>query len=142
MSKDKEIYFKKLPLPDRITALRENAVSSYEKNVIRDFSEEELGDIKTTLSEQAITLNDAEIERKEKVAALTASIKVMKVGIKDTLKDLKNKYYESQEVVYDIDDQEAGKMYTFDSQGNCLNERRLTPKEKQTTIKHLNANAS
>ena len=142
MSKQKEAYFKSLPMPERITALRENAVTNYEKNVIRDFSEEELADIKTTLSEQAITLNDAEIERKEKVAALTAQIKLMKVSIKDTLKDLKNKYYESEETVYDIDDQEEGKMYTFDSQGNLLSERRLTPKEKQTTIKHLNANAS
>lgn len=142
MSKEKEAYFKKLPMPERITALRENAVTSYEKNVIRDFSEEELSEIKSTLSDQSIILNDAEIERKEKLAALTASIKIIKIGIKDTLKDLKNKYYESEETVYDIDDQESGQMFTYDSQGNILSQRRLTPKEKQTSIKHLNANAS
>jgi hypothetical protein len=137
MSKEKEAYFKNLPHNERLTALRENAVKSYQKNVIRDFTEEELSDIKTTLSEQAITLNDAEIEKKELTADLTAKIKLKKAEIKTTLRDLKNKYYENEEAVFDIDDQEAGLMYTFDNQGNILSQRRLTPAERQTTIKNL-----
>ena len=142
MSKEKEAFFKKLPYAERLTALRENAVTSYEKNVIRDFSEEELADIKTTLSEQAIVLNDVEIEKKELTSGLTAKIKVLKGDIKTTLRDLKNKYYESEETVFDIDDQETGQMHTFDNNGNLLASRKLTPKEKQLNIKHLNANAS
>lgn len=137
MSKEKEAYFKNLPHNERLTALRENAVKSYQKNIIRDFTEEELSDIKTTLSEQAITLNDAEIEKKELTADLTAKIKLKKAEIKTTLRDLKNKYYENEETVFDIDDQEAGLMYTFDNQGNILSKRRLTPQERQTTIKNL-----
>lgn len=142
MSKEKEAYFKKLQHTERITALRENAVMSYEKNVIRDFSEEELSDIKTTLSEQAIELNDVEIEKKELTSGLTSKIKVIKGNIKTTLRDLKNKYYENEETVYDIDDQEVGLMHTFDNQGNLLSTRKLTPKEKQLNIKHLNQQAS
>lgn len=142
MSAEKEAYFKKLPHPERITALRENAVTSYNKNVIREFSEEELADIKTTLSEQAILLNDLKIEKKEITAVISGKIKTEEAKIKTTLKDLKNKYYESDETVYDIDDQEAGQMYTYDSQGNLIGQRRLTPKEKQVSIKHLNTQAS
>lgn len=142
MSKEKEAYFKKLPMPDRITALRENAVTHYNKNVIRDFCEEEIADIKTTLSEQAIRLNDLKIEKKELTSVISGKIKITETEMKGTLKDLKNKYYENEETVYDIDDQEAGEMYTFDSQGNLLSTRKLTPKEKQLNIKHLNAEAS
>lgn len=142
MSKEKEAYFKSLSMPERITALRENAVTHYNKNVIRDFSEEEIADIKTTLSEQAIRLNDLKIEKKELTSVISGKIKTTEAEMKSTLKDLKNKYYENEETVYDIDDQEAGEMYTFDNQGNLLSTRKLTPKERQTTIRNLNANAS
>lgn len=142
MSKTKEAYFKSLQMPERITALRENAVTHYNKNVIRDFSEEEIADIKTTLSEQAIRLNDLKIEKKELTSVISGKIKTTEGEMKGTLKDLKNKYYENEETVYDIDDQEAGEMYTFDNQGNLLSTRKLTPKERQTTIRNLNAEAS
>lgn len=142
MSKQKEAYFKNLPMPERVTALRENAITHYNKNVIRDFSEEEIADIKTTLSEQAIRLNDLKIEKKELTSVISSKIKSTESEMKNTLKDLKNKYYESEETVYDIDDQEAGEMYTFDNQGNLLSTRKLTPKERQITIKQLNTNAS
>ncbi len=142
MINEKEAYFKKLPHPERITALRENADTSYTKNIIRDFSEEELADIKTTLSEQAILLNDLKIEKKEITAVISTKIKTEEANIKTTLRDLKNKYYESEETVFDIKDQEESKMYTYDGQGNLIGERRLTPKEKQLDIRNLNAKAS
>jgi hypothetical protein len=142
MSKQKEAYFKSLTMPERVTALRENAVTHYKKNVIRDFSEEEIADIKTTLSEQAIRLNDLKIEKKELTSVISGKIKITESEMKGTLKDLKNKYYENEETVYDIDDQETGEMYTFDNQGNLLSTRKLTPKERQTTIRNLNASAS
>ena len=142
MSNTKEAYFKSLSMPERITALRENAVTQYNKNVIRDFSEEEIADIKTTLSEQAIKLNDLKIEKKELTSVISGKIKTAEAEMKGTLKDLKNKYYENEETVYDIDDQEAGEMHTFDNQGNLLSTRKLTPKERQTTIRNLNTQAS
>ncbi len=138
MSKEKEAYFKNLPPVERVSALRANAVEAYHKNVVRDFSEEDLDEMKSRLSEVSIVLNDTEIEKAEANKEINLRIKTEKLKRSTLLKDLKNKYYESQEQVFDIDDQENGNMLTFDGEGNLLSTRRLTPKEKQTSIKHLN----
>lgn len=138
MDKSKEAYFKGLTPIERQTALKENAVESYTKNVVRNFSEDDLSEMKDRLSETCIGLNDVELEKKDLNAEINGRIKSIKLNRGTLLKDLKNKYYENQETVYDIDDQEQGMMYTFDSEGNILGSRKLTPKERQTSIKSLN----
>lgn len=133
----KEQFFKKLQPLDRVQALKDNAVECYQKNVIRNFSEEELVEMKSDLSEVDISFNDLEMEKKEMVAEINDKIKVYKDKRSLLLKHLKDKYYESNEDVFDIDNQEDGVMETYDKQGNLLTTRRLTPKERQTTIKNL-----
>jgi len=140
MSKEKEAYFKGLNQNERLTALRENAVKQYNKNVVRNFSEEELTEMKSTLSEVDISMNDAEIEKKEITAEVSGRIKVFKESRSVLLRDLKNKYYETEESVFDIDDQDACIMMTLDAQGTIISTRRLTPQEKQTKIKNLISN--
>jgi len=138
MKKQKEAYFKGLSPIERQTALKENAVESYTKSVVRNFSEDDLSEMKDRLSETCINLNDVELEKKDLNAEINARIKAIKVQRGTLLRDLKNKYYENQETVFDIDDQEEGIMYTFDQEGNVLSTRKLTPKERQTNIKSLN----
>lgn len=138
MSRQKEMYFKNLTPSERTTALNENADAKYSKSVVRDFSEDELTEMKTTLSEVSIILNDTEIEKKEMTAEVNERIKMEKNKRSILLRDLKNKYYENNETVYDIADQEEGTMSTFDFNGNLLSERKLTPKEKQTKLLTLN----
>jgi|GEM_PF-5711666 len=140
MSKEKEAYFKGLNQNERLTALRENAVKQYNKNVVRNFSEEELTEMKSTLSEVDISMNDAEIEKKEITAEVSGRIKVFKESRAVLLRDLKNKYYETEESVFDIDDQEACIMMTLDAKGTIISTRRLTPQEKQIKIKNLISN--
>lgn len=134
MSKEKEAYFKGLPPTERITALTENADAKYNKSVVRYFTEEELSEKKTTLSEVSINLNDIEIEKKEATQEINARLKIEKSKRTLLLKDLKNKYFESDETVFDIADQENGMMLTFDYNGILVGSRRLTPKEKQTKL--------
>lgn len=142
MEKQQEAYFKGLSPTERQTALKENAREVYTKSVVRDFSEDDLVEMKDRLSDTDIALNDTEIEKKEANTLINARIKTLKVERTSLLKDLKLKYYENTETVYDIDDQENGTMSTYDGNGNLLSTRKLTPKEKQTTIKVLNQKAS
>lgn len=131
MSKDKEAYFKSLSPPERITALTENADTKYNKSVVRNFSEEELTEKKAVLSEVSLVINDLEVEKKEVTAEINIRLKPEKEKLAGLLKDIRNKYYENDETVFDIADHEEGVMETFDYNGNLLASRRLTPKEKQ-----------
>jgi len=139
MQNQKQAYFKSLSDIERATALKENAVSAYTKNVVRDFTEEDLDEMKSRLSEVDIELNDTEIEKKELTQEINGRIKIFKTRRSELLRDLKNKYFESNETVYDIDNQEDGVMETYDHAGNLIGTRKLSPKERQTTIKNLNA---
>lgn len=137
MINTKEAYFETLPQTERATAIRELAVTSYNKNVVRNFTEEELTEMKSELSEVDINLNDLEEEKKAVTAEINERIKPVKDARSILLKQLKDKYFENMETVYDIDDQEEGMMHTFDHSGKLLGSRRLTPKERQTSIRNL-----
>lgn len=134
MSTEKEAFFKSKSQNERLTALRENADTTYSKNVVRPFTDEELTDMKHTLSEVDIQMNDAEIEKKELTKEVNDRIKAFKGTRTYLLKSLKDKYVEQLETVFDIADQENGVMETFDCEGNLLSTRKLTPKEKQTKL--------
>lgn len=133
MSKRKSMseYFKGLPTPDRITALRENAVEEYEKNVVRYYSEEELAEMKHQLSDEDLKIDDAEQEKKELTKEINDRIKKHKDMRSFLLRGIRNKYYENRETVYDLPNQEEGIMETYDGGGNLLATRRLTPAERQ-----------
>lgn len=130
-NKSSEAYFKGLSPVDRITALRENAVEKYNKNVIRHYSEEELTEMKHRLSDEDIKIDDAEEEKRALTKELSKTIKEHKTVHTSLLKGIKNKYWESFEEVFDLANQEEGVMETYDCEGNLVNSRRLTPSEKQ-----------
>lgn len=140
MEKSSEQYFKSLSTPERITALRENAVEKYNKNVIRHYSEEELADMKHKLSDEDIRIADAEQEKKDMTKEINGRIKAYKSSHSHLLKGIRNKYWESNEEVYDLDNQDTGHMETYDVDGNLIGTRRLTPAEKQTRTFNLDVN--
>lgn len=51
---------------------------------------------------------------------------------------LKLGYETSDETVYLMDDQDAGKMHYYDAEGKYLHSRKLSPAEKQTKIHQIN----
>lgn len=138
MSKEKEAYFRGLSQNERLTALQENADTKYSKTVVRNFSEDELTEMKNELSDVDINMNDAEIEKKEITKEVTGRINVFKSTRTTLLRNLKNKYFENDETVYDIADHDGGMMETYDHNGVMIGSRRLTPKEKQTKLITLN----
>ena len=133
--KQLEAYYKSLSQNERLDALKNDAVEQYEKLMKRDLEQIDLDEMKSRLSEIDIALNDMELQKKELVAPINIRIKEAKDTHAILLRDLKNKYYEINEVVFDVDDQEAGVMHTFDNQGNLIATRNLTPQEKQARIK-------
>ncbi len=121
--------------------LKDNCARTEEQMVKRYFSEDEMADMRVDLSDRSIARNDLQEELKNISKDLKDKIKAETTLIKNNLKDLKKKYTEQKEVVYLMDDQEAGRMYYYSVTGDLLSDRKLLPSEKQTRIREIRKSA-
>jgi hypothetical protein len=87
------------------------------------------------LSEVSIQLSELEDKKKLLLAELKAEAELPTEIKKEVLVAIKHKSEFRNEILYYIDDQEAGMMYIFDADAVCVETRRLRQEEKQTTIK-------
>lgn len=122
-----------IPKEQRFKHLGEMAVKTQTEKVRRQYSEDEILQMKDFVSEESISL----LEKDEEFAAIkkefNAAIKKFKDQIKDALKSLKRKYSEQEETVFLMDDQEAGLMHIYDQEGVFLYSRKLYADERQLT---------
>lgn len=134
----KDTIYEGRPQNEKLDLLRANCKSSEFQDVKIFFSEEDLAEMKTRLSEVSIDRDAFEDELRELSKGLREKIKASTNTFKILLVHLKNKFeYQSQEV-FDFDDQEQGLMLTYNNQGELINSRKLRPQEKQTRIVNLN----
>ena len=70
-----KLLFQEYPLEKRAEFLKDNCITIEEVSYMRRFSQEELIEMKNSLSDLSIQENDTEEERKALVADLTATIK-------------------------------------------------------------------
>jgi len=125
---DKETQNKKLEL------LEANCKSKEQQMVQVDFSEDDLSEMKSRLSEIAIEKDELEVELKELSKGLRDKIKEKNGKLKGLLVHLRNKYDLQMQTVYEFDNQEDGLMLTYNAQGELINSRKLRPAERQTRI--------
>lgn len=139
MKKDlKQTIFENATQNERLELLKANARTIETEMVRVHFSEDDLSEMKSRLSESSIIKNDLEIEKKDLTTDLNLKIKEQKGTIKGLLGYLKLKYEEQSQEVFLFDDQEAGMMLTYNNQGEPIASRRLRPAEKQTRIVDFN----
>jgi len=133
------IYDGKTPM-EKIELLRANCRSSEFTQIKIYFSQDDLDEMKSNLSELCIEKDGNEDELKELSKGLRDKIKEQSGRIKALLKLLKDKYeYQTQEV-FDFDDQENGLMLTYNYNGELINSRKLRPQERQTKMFNINNN--
>lgn len=122
---------------DRLDALRANADSVERKDVEEVFSQEELAEMKTNLSDFVIDELKKKDELRELSKGLRADIKVQSDNIKLVSRFIADGYRVVNQEVYNIADQELGQMITVNGSGDEICRRKLKPAEKQAKIVNI-----
>jgi hypothetical protein len=136
---EKQTYLKSLGPIERLSALRSNAYSTKTEVVTRYYSDDELIDMKSRLSEVSIAHHDLQEQKKAENEKINAQIKLAAGEIKTILTDLKKKQYENTEEVFEIEGNEDGVMEIYDRDANLLYTRKMRPDERQVKIKEFNS---
>jgi len=129
-----ENLFDDQPVEQRAALLEANAVRVENESVKRYFTPTELETMKNELSDLSIQKDDQEEALKAISKTYRDAIKGLRAQLKENLKGLRERSYTQNEKVYLMDDQKAGVMNYYDSQGIFIRSRKLLPGEKQTRI--------
>lgn len=127
---------------DRIAFLMDNCDKVEEIGYTKQFSEEQLSEMKNNLSEIAITINDLEEEKKEAVATFKASIDPLKQEKKTLIDGLKTKATYVRETCYKFIDGEKREVGYYNAQGDLVESRSASADELQTNIFQLTRKAN
>jgi seryl-tRNA synthetase len=106
-----------------------------EKSYTKNLTEEEIVERKDEYSEIAISLSEIAEQKKEIMEKFKQLVKEPKLKASMLLDAIKFKSEQKHGQLFLVDDQEDGMMYSFDTQGVCVEVRPLTKEEKQTKLK-------
>jgi hypothetical protein len=120
---------------ERLEIMRETCRSAEYMQVKIQFTQEDLDEMKSRLSEICIEKDAIEDALREQSKEYRLKIKELVKIVKVLLENLKNKYEYQNQQVFLYDDQEEGLMHTYNVNGELIATRNLTPSEKQTRIK-------
>jgi hypothetical protein len=122
---------------EKIELLKANCRETEKQNVQIFFSEDDLAEMKSRLSEFSIERDANEDELRDITKGVRTKIKTHTKNIKGLLVHLKNKFEYQMQDVFHFDDQENGVMLTYNCDGELINSRKLRPNERQTRIINL-----
>lgn len=108
-----------------------------EKSYTKNLTEKEITERKDEYSEIAISLSEIASQKKEVMERFKNLIKEPKTKASILLDSIKFKSEQKHGMLFLVDDQEDGMMYSFDTLGICVEVRPLTKEEKQTKLKAL-----
>lgn len=109
-----------------------------EKSYTKNLTEEEIVEQKDKYSEIAIRLSEIDTQKKEAMDRFKQLVKEPKTQASMLLESIKFKSEQRHGVLYLVDDQEDGLMYSFDTLGVCVEVRPLLKEEKQTRLRTVN----
>lgn len=137
---DKQLFPENMSAKDKLDNLQAMAYSTEETSYFKVLTQEELDERRETLTENYIKISDLEAEKKQLTEEIKAKQKPMKVQNVELLQTLKTKSEKIDGVLYHVDDQDKGMMYSYDANGNFISSRRLKPNERQGSMFKLNQN--
>lgn len=111
---------------------------SYTKNL----TESELANKKSRLAEVSIKLSEIDDLKKKYMDEIKQLLLEPKAEHGILLGTIKHKTERAEGMLWLVDDQDEGMMYSFDVNGICVDARFLNPSEKQGKIRMLNKNKS
>lgn len=130
---EKEL-FKDVPLKDRAEMLEANAEKVEPMTYAKPLTPEELEKERMNFSQHAIEIAQKQEKLKEITDQYKAEIKPLAEQYRTTLQMIKSKQRLVTEQVYHLADHEEGLMGTYNSMGELISSRRLTPEENQISI--------
>lgn len=111
------------------------AYSVEEKSYTKNLTEEELNERKDEYSSVGIQLSELNESKKEILDSFKLKMKQPQERANELISSIKFKSEQRYGELFLVDDQNDGLMYSFDSQGICVDARPLTKKEKQLKLK-------
>ena len=121
-------------LAERMDFLKSNCDTVEDLSYMKRFTPEQITTMKNTLATTSIEINDIEVEKKEAMKAYKDSLKPLIDGKKELLKNIKQKAELVNEICYKFVDQELRLTGYYNSEGNLVSARPISPDEMQTTI--------
>lgn len=121
-------------LTERMDFLRSNCDTVEDLSYMKRFTPEQITTMKNTLATTSIEINDIEVEKKEAMKAYKESLKPLIGDKKELLKNIKQKAELVNEICYKFVDQELRLTGYYNSEGNLVSARPISPDEMQTTI--------
>lgn len=122
----------------RIEFLESNCDKVVEKGYMKQYSPEELLELKDNLADMTIEINDIEEKKKEMTAEFNDQLKPLKEDQKTLLANIKNKAEFVQENCYMIVDRENRMVGFYNSNGDLIESRGAFSNELQGTIFQMN----
>ncbi|KAB1228482.1 hypothetical protein [Chryseobacterium viscerum] len=134
---DKDV-FKNMSPKDRSDNLQAMAHSTEETSYFKALTQEELDEKRETLVENEIKLSKLEVEKKKFMAENKRKADSIKKEKGSLLSAIDTRHEEIEGVLYHVDDQDNGLMYSFDANGEFISSRRLKPDEKVASMFSIN----
>jgi len=126
------------PGKKRIAFLMDNCDAVEEKGYMKRFTLEQLSQMKETLSETDIKINDIEDEKKEVMSEFKERLDPLVKERKTILVGLKNKAEFVSENCYKFVDTENREVSFYNQEGDLIESRPAFPEEMQGSIFQLN----
>lgn len=123
-----------LEIKDNLEAI---AYGIQEKSYTKNLTEDEIVERKDEYSEIAIHLSEIATQKKEAMDRFKELIKEPKTKASMLLESIKFKSEQKHGILFLVDDQEDGLMYSFDNLGVCVEVRPLLKEEKQTRLRNV-----
>lgn len=126
--------FQEIPLHLRESEIRDNCNSVIETEYKKVFSPEELQDKEKQYTKESAALFRLQAEYKAEIKAMNETLKAKRKALNELLVVIDNGFENQKGQLFLFDDQEEGYMYSYDSQGELVEQRRLRPNERQAFI--------
>ncbi|WP_374464165.1 hypothetical protein [Chryseobacterium sp.] len=130
--------FKNMTPKDRADNLQAMAHSTEETTYFKALTQEELDLKRETLTDNEIKLSRLEIEKKNFVAAIKKKVDPIIKEKSSLITAIETRHEEIEGVLYHVDDQDEGLMYSFDANGEFISSRRLKPDERLGSMFNIN----
>jgi hypothetical protein len=113
------------------------AYSVVEGGYSKTLTKKDLIEKRELLADVSIEIAEIEVQKKEAMNAFKIQLEEPNKQKAELLNQIKYKTEFKNGTLFNIDNQEQGKMYVFDDQAVCIEIRDLRSSEKQTRIKIL-----
>jgi hypothetical protein len=106
-----------------------------EGDYTKRLNSDEISERKSRLADVSIQISKLEEEKKDLMDEMKGRVDPVKKDLKELIEVIKSKSVSKSGRLFLFDDTEKGVMYKFDETGVCVDQRPLTPEERQQKLR-------